>query len=86
MWYSLRVFNYCSQHFLLLLLPFNSSSCFLLLFSFEKRDQQTSQEEKEEKFRTYAENLHHLVGTKNIRGIYKPPEHYSKVEKSRSLF
>lgn len=51
-----------------------------------KRDQQTSQEEKEEKFRTYAENLHHLVGTKNIRGIYKPPEHYSKVEKSRNLF
>lgn len=23
------------------------------------------------------------MGTKNIRGIYKPPEQYSKVEKSR---
>ena len=70
-----------STYFPLLLL----SALFPPMFSYEKRDQQTSQEEKEMKFNLLAENLHHLVGTKNIRGIYKPPEHYSKV-RERGLF
>lgn len=34
-----------------------------------------AEEEANKEFRTLAENLHHLVGTKAIRGIYNPAPH-----------
>lgn len=39
----------------------------------EEREQMESREKKQREFKTYAENLHHLVSTKHVPGIFRPP-------------
>jgi len=43
------------------------------------REEQEVQEKKEKEFKMYAENLHHLVSTKHIRGVFNPPSEYLEV-------
>ena len=42
------------------------------VFSIKQANQRAIQEEKERQFNVCAENMHHLVSTKNIPGVYKP--------------
>lgn len=41
-----------------------------------EREAIEAQRKKEEEFKSYAKNLHHLVSTKQIRGIYNPSMEY----------
>jgi len=43
------------------------------------REEKTVSDKASEDFREYASNLHHLVSTKQIRGIFNPPEKYMEV-------
>jgi len=43
------------------------------------REEQAENEKASKDFRDYASNLHHLVSTKQIRGIFNPPEKYMEV-------
>lgn len=38
----------------------------------EQREEVEAEVKKEETFKTLAQNLHHLVSTKQIPGVYKP--------------
>ncbi len=43
------------------------------------REENEANEKAAKDFREYASNLHHLVSTKQIRGVFNPPEKYLEV-------
>jgi len=49
------------------------------LYYFLKRDELDKKRSKLTEFRILSENLHHLVSTKQIRGVFNPPEKYLEV-------
>jgi hypothetical protein len=44
-----------------------------------QREAMEAEIKKEGEFKSYAENLHHLVSTRQIRGIYNPREELLEV-------
>jgi hypothetical protein len=44
-----------------------------------KRETVEKEKAKLDEFKSYAENLHHLVSTKRTRGVFNPPEDYLQV-------
>jgi hypothetical protein len=50
--------------------------CFNLL---SQREELEAKETKEREFRALAENLHHLMSTKQIRGVFNPRAEYVNV-------
>jgi len=54
--------------------------CFFLRFRlYLQREEAEKEQKKDEEFTRLAQNLHHLVSTKRIPGIYKPLPHYNNV-------
>jgi hypothetical protein len=49
-------------------------------FSILQSNQRAIQEEKQRQFNVCAENMHHLVSTKNIPGVYKPGQKNLQVQ------
>lgn len=43
------------------------------------REDQESRKQADDDFRTNAQNLHHLMSTKRIRGVFNPPEEFMNV-------
>lgn len=44
-------------------------------FEQNEREAEEAQQQKENEFRNLAQNLHHLLSTKHVRGVYNPVAH-----------
>jgi hypothetical protein len=68
-----------NKHWLKLKIYLFYIGIFLIKFILLKRDERESRETKDAELKLLTENLHHLISTAHIRGIFNPPPQFLKV-------